>query len=224
MTMRRKWTEAEIDFLKLTFPDTGTAKIAETLKRTYGSVSSTANIIGLKKSKEFLASEAGRLKKNSQVGAASRFKKGDTPANKGKRQVEYMSAEQIARTEKSRFNKGNLPHNTKSDFTVTIRPDNRGVKIKFIRVALGKWVPLHRYHWEQENGPIPKGLKLIFKDGNTMNCDLINLELVTAADLLKRNSINNYPEELVQLVRLRGVLNRKINTHIKKLNDEKQDQ
>lgn len=156
--------------------------------------------------------------------ADSRIQTGQQPFNKGRKQSEYMTRKAIARTKKTRFKKGQLPKNTKADGVITLRTDNRGIQYKWIRVSLAKWMPLHRHIWEAANGPIPKGKKLVFKDGDTMNCDLSNLELLSAGDLMKRNSIHNYPEPIARTVQLRGALNRQINKHLKRLKNEKQDQ
>lgn len=146
----------------------------------------------------------------------SRFGKGKPSFNAGKKQSEYMSADAIERSKKSRFKSCHLPHNTRNDFEISIREDKRGVKYKFIRIALSKWIPLHRHNWIIVNGQIKRGLKLIFKDGDTMNCSLENLELLTAAELMKRNTYHNYPQPIPKLIQLRGALNRRINTCIKK--------
>ena len=41
-------------------------------------------------------------------------------------------------------------------------------------------------------------------------CSLENLQLVTRAELMRRNTIHNYPAPIPQLVQLRGALTRKI--------------
>lgn len=146
----------------------------------------------------------------------SQFSKGNPSFNSGKKQSEYMSEDAIERSKKNCFKSGHLPHNTRSDFEISIREDNRGVKYKFIRIGLSKWIPLHRHNWIIANGEIKRDLKLIFKDGDTMNCDLENLELLTAAELMKRNSYHNYPQPIPKLIQLRGALNRRINKCIKK--------
>lgn len=153
----------------------------------------------------------------------SLLKKGNVSFNKGRKQTEYMTPEKIERTKATRFKKGNLPHNTKPDDCITIRPDKRGVKYKFIRIGLGNWLPLHRHVWQQAHGAIPRHMKLIFKDGNTLNCDLCNLELLTPAELMLRNTVHNYPKPIAQAIQLRGALNRKINRKLKSLDNEKQD-
>lgn len=154
----------------------------------------------------------------------SRIKPGNVPFNKGKKQSDFMAQEAIERIRATQFRKGNLPHNTKADFEISIRADKRGVKYKFIRTGLGKWIGLHRYKWEEVYGPIPPKMNLVFKDGDTFNCDISNLELLSNEDLMRRNTVHNYPKPITQAIQLRGALNRQINKHLKKLSNEKQNQ
>jgi hypothetical protein len=156
--------------------------------------------------------------------ADSRIQPGNVSFNKGKKQSEYMSKAAIRRTKATRFKKGGLPPNTKHDLAVSVRVDNRGVKMLFIRISQSNWQPLQRYNWERVNGPIPPKMKVVFRDHNTMNCNVDNLELLTCAQLMKRNSLHNYPVPITRIIQLRGALNRQINKHLKKLRDEKQDQ
>jgi hypothetical protein len=126
--------------------------------------------------------------------ADSRIKPGHTPLNKGKKQSEYMSAEAIERTKSTRFKKGQLPSNTKDrDGVIVIRHDhphrNSGNrKLKFIRISLGKWQMYHQYKWEKKNGKVPAGHCLWFKDGDSLNCKLQNIELITRKENYLRNS------------------------------------
>jgi hypothetical protein len=57
----------------------------------------------------------------------------------------------------------------------------------------------------------PKGMALIFKDGNKLNCEIENLELVSRKDLMLRNNVHQYGPEIAQLVQLRGAITRQIN-------------
>lgn len=68
----------------------------------------------------------------------------------------------------------------------------------------------HRYLWEQENGAIPKGYNIFFKDGNRRNCMIENLECISNAELARRNTIHNYPAEVKELFFLRRSLNKAI--------------
>ena len=163
---------------------------------------------GIKKSAEFLASpESGILIQGHTRGINTRFKKGHVPANKSKK----MTPELRKKVQYTFFKKGNLPGNTLHDGAITIRKDKRGIPNKFIRISLGKWQYLSNYNWEKANGPKPKGYNVVFKDKDTLNCDIENLELISNAELMQRNTIIQYPEELQQLIRIKSKLNKEIN-------------
>lgn len=207
----RKFTPEEDQFLRENYLTIPASELSRLLGRAKSVAAQRMKRLGIAVPKEV----------TSRFSLASRIKPGNVSHNKGKRQVDYMTPEAIARTRATRFNKGHLPHNTLADLEITLRTDKRGVQYKHIRVALGKWEPLHRYNWMQAHGPIPPKMNLVFKDGNTMNCDLDNLELISNADLLRRNYVHNYPEDIARTIQLRGALNRQINKHLKKMKDEK---
>jgi hypothetical protein len=139
----------------------------------------------------------------------SRMKKGNIPFSKGKKQTEFMSPEAIERTKNTRFKKGNSSPNTLYDGAITQRKDKREISYKYIRIAPGKWKELQIYNWEKKNGPVPKGYVLACKDGNTLNCKPSNWYLLTKADNARRNSIHNYPKEIVDTVMLLGRMKKK---------------
>lgn len=130
---------------------------------------------------------------------ASRIKKGTIPPNKGRKQAEYMTADAIARTAKTRFKKGQKIHNELYDNCIRIRHDHAdrrgGRKYKWIRLSKAKWQQLHVYNWEKENGPVPKGHIVVFKTTDTMNCEVSNLELITRAEHAVRNSNHENPSD-----------------------------
>lgn len=71
----------------------------------------------------------------------------------------------------------------------TERIDKRGytnIKIE------GKWIKKGRYIYEQAHGKIPKGYKIIFKDGNRSNFDLDNLAMVSDSELMLINKKSLY--------------------------------
>lgn len=145
----------------------------------------------------------------------SQKKKGETSWNKGKKQSDYMSPDAIARTRETRFKKGNEPHNTKKegDGAISIRKDKSGHAYKYIRIKKGVWEMYHRVVWERENGKIPEGHLLVFKDENSENINIENLELITMTENMFRNSKHNYPQELIPSL----VLSKKIETKLKNL-------
>jgi hypothetical protein len=127
---------------------------------------------------ELNVSEPPRLKYNPDNG---RFIKGHPPWNKGKKGLNLGGKQ-------TQFKIGNLPHNTLYDGAISIRFYKKDNKYyKYIRVQKGKWQLLQRFIWEQKYGEIPKGFILRFKDGDTMNCEINNLEMIRRRENMKRN-------------------------------------
>lgn len=177
MKKRKLWTESDLRILKDQFPDIYTAEVSVMLNRSYSSVAKMAARMGLYKSELFkqneLEKQGERLRK---AGVLSRFKKGNRSHNKGK----PMCPEVYNKVKDTFLKKGQEPHNTKHDGYVSIRLDKAsGRKYKHIRVSKGFWKMLHVYNWEQANGKVPSGNILIFKNGNTMDCDLSNIVLIS---------------------------------------------
>lgn len=212
--MRGKpYTEIEIKFVKDNYPHMNTAEMANHLGRDISSIYTKAYSLGLSKSLEYLESEnSGRMIKGNKRGGNTRFSKGHTPWNKGKK----MSKEQYKKSAPTMFKKGHKPHNARYDGYISIRK-SRGSLYAWIRVSPGKFELLHRIIWERHNGKIPEGYNVIFKDGNQANLDINNLQLVSNADLMNANTIQRYPEELRKLILANGKLKREIN---KILNNE----
>lgn len=77
-----------------------------------------------------------------------------------------------------------------------------------------RWIGVHRLVWKTENGPIPSGYAVAFLPGRqTTEASLITidaLELISRAELMRRNTIHRYPTELKQTIRLVGKLKRAI--------------
>lgn len=146
----------------------------------------------------------------------SRYSKGLVPFNKGKKQVDYMSIEAIQNSSKTTFKKGNMPHNTANgDGEIRMRVDHRnrsGKGYYFIRLSLGRWYPLHQHLWEEANGKVASGYCLWFKDGNTNNCTLDNLEMISRSENARRNrnKFLQLPEDVAEVVKLTNKLSKKI--------------
>ena len=196
--MRHSWTGGELRYLKSRYPHISTAVIAQFLGVTVSAVYQQAQALGIKKSEAFLQSErSGRLNKRvADVGKCYRFKKGHVPANKGKK----MSAELRERVKHTWFKKGNEPHNTSYDGYISIRKDKNGRQYAYIRISKGKFDMLHRYIWEQHNGPIPEGQIVTFINGDTSDLRIGNLELITREENMLRNTRHNYPQDLQQAI------------------------
>lgn len=96
---------------------------------------------------------------------------------------------------------------------IVTRTDKAGKKYVYIRECVGKWELYHRHLWRQHFGEIPKGMNVVFKDGNSENCVIENLELIDKRENLKRNSVVNLPEEVRSAIAYVREFNHKINRH-----------
>ena len=144
------------------------------LGRSEKSVAARAVKLGLRKTKAYILMHA----------QATWFKKGRTPANKGKK-MPYNA--NCARTQ---FKKHNLPHNTVPVGTEVRDRDGylkRKVSDRRDIPSRRNWVYVHRLLWEQHNGPIPNGHIVTFRDGDRTNIVIENLVLMSFGENAKRN-------------------------------------
>lgn len=143
------------------------------------------------------------------------FKKGSIPANKGKRQEEYMSPEAIARTIKGRF-KQQSGHQI-GDVYVKLK---HGKPQPYIKLGYSQQQEMlyARYVYEKEHNVKLKARdKIIHLDGDYLNCDIDNLMLVDNREHLiivgNRPGFNGYAndKELTKAI----ILTTKLHTLIK---------
>lgn len=198
---RRAWTEEEKAFMYEYVPGHTRKEIHEEFcrrfePRPYNSVVAFA--------------------KNHHIrnGLDARFKKGQVSHNKGKK----MSPEIYKRCKATMFSKGNRPVNTLPVGTELELSDGYiWVKIDDIDHAKKNvnWRQKQRLIWEQHNGPVPDGCKIIFKDGNRRNFEIDNLACVSQEELSRLNlygMISEDPqitEAAIGYVRLQGMISQK---------------
>lgn len=96
------------------------------------------------------------------------------------------------------FKPGHVPHNKRQDGDITSKLHGNGKRYQYLRYA-GRWVLYHRHTWIASNGPIPSGHVIVFRDGNTMNADIDNLECITIAAQFERNRDRNKAAETRKL-------------------------
>lgn len=195
----KEWSRAEIHLLRKIYPDKSTKMVARMLGRTVESVNGRAVKLKLHKSAEYMASldhiECERLK---IVGGPHRFQKGIVPANKGLRRPGYFRG----RMRETQFKKGQKGHNWLPVGTVKLNAD--GYLVRKIadepNAGVGalntNWEFVHRRVWEDAHGPIPKGYRIWWKDGNHENCALENLELLSGQEHMARTTKANLPPEI----------------------------
>ena len=147
-----------------------------------------------------------------------RFPPGHVPANKGKRRPGWSPG----RMAETQFKKGEMSGAAQRNYVPigTERLSKDGYLERKVTddhpVPARRWVAVHRIVWEAAIGPVPRGHKVAFLPGKRTavpaEITLDRLELVSDAELMRRNSYhNNYPKEVAQLIQLKGALNRKIN-------------
>ena len=187
------------------YPNHSSKYIAELLGVSITKVYNTAWAANVKKSAEYmLTPESGRIIEPS---VANQFKPGHTPHNKGKQ----ISAEIYEKVAPTMFKRGNKPHNTKPNGTINVRADKSGRLYQYIKIKDCQWELLQRHVWTQANGEIPPGSVVIFLDGNYLNCELNNLQVISRRENMARNTIQRYPAELQEVMKLTCKLKRKTN-------------
>lgn len=116
---------------------------------------------------------------------------GQAAHNKGVK----MSAATYEKVKATFFKKGENPKNTGKNGDIAQRADKTGRIYQYIRVAPKNWQLLNRVIWEKHNGPLGKQDMVIFKDGNTMNCCIENLERITKRENALRNANHDNPSD-----------------------------
>lgn len=180
-----KYTEDQIDFLIENNYGKTSIELAEMFNETFGTHITRKNI------KTF------RGNRHLDCGLTGRFEKGQKSWNKGKHWDDFISKEGQENSKKTCFKKGNKSWNCDSIGTEKWKSDhkNKGDEgFLYVKVQDGtkqnNWKQKHRLIWEQEYGPIPRGHKVIFKDGNRHNIKLDNLALVSNSQMLILNRHN----------------------------------
>jgi len=206
---RRPWLPHEIEAVRRLYATSKTADLAVALCRTVTMVYRMAEKLGLRKTDEYLASPAsGRL--DGTTGMSGRFQRGAESWNRG------MKGWSAPGTERTRFKKGQ-----KSGRAAMLeqpigaeRISKDGIRQRKVNNDMPlqrRWKAVHAIVWEEANGPIPSGHVVVFCDGNRTNIVLGNLELISRADLARRNHPRNKSPELAKLVQLKGAITRQVN-------------
>lgn len=200
--MRKLWTVQETaEFIKM-YPTTTSKVMAEYFNVPISKIYARASFLKLNKDKKWLHQY---YKDNYSGYPATQFKPGCKSWNKG------MKGLQIG-GKATQFKKGRTPHNTKPVGYRSVRDG-----YLFERTDNG-FEMVHVLLWERVNGKVPTGKILKFKDGNRQNICIENLEVIDRTELMRRNSIQNLPQQLLDVVRLKASLTRKINSYGKEQN------
>jgi hypothetical protein len=203
----KKLSQEIVDKIVAEYPHTDTKELAA----KYGvSITTCYHIAGnrkIKKSPEIYAAMLQKTNKNLlESGKVHRYKKGDTAWNKG----QYMRMNPA-----TEFKKGNMPHNYKP--VGSERSTKDGYRERKIADPK-KWKGVHIIVWEEHNGPVPSKHKVVFKSNDRLNCDISNLEMISYKEAMLRNTIQRYPQEIVQAIKTISKLKKTIRNHGAKQN------
>jgi hypothetical protein len=201
------------------YPHKPTTAVARLIGHSVPSTYNRAQKLGLTKSPEYFASAAaGRMAKGDGRGAANRFRPGHVPANKGLRRPGWGPGRMKSTQFKLGCRQGVAANNWRPIGTILTDTDGYS-RIKVREATKGEaygfgnvrvWPLLQRHVWAEAHGPIPSGHAVAFKNGDKRDCRLENLELLSRADLMKRNTVHNLPKPLAQAVQLIGAITRQI--------------
>ena len=213
---KRKWTQQEEETLIHLYEDPKVfpKDIAKMLGRTLPQVYNKARAMGLKAPMERIRM-AGKIGMQHPKSIATRFHKGHTAPNKGKK----VSPEVYEKMSPTMFKKGHISENKRE---VGAERVNVYGYIETKVAEPNVWKLKHRIVWEQHNGVIPAGYNVQFKNHNTQDCRIENLYLISKAEQMRTENslIAKYPKELQDVIRLKGVVNRQIHKHQKNQNEK----
>ena len=213
---KRKWTQQEEETLIHLYEDPKVfpKDIAKILGRTLPQVYNKARAMGLKAPIDRIRM-AGKIGTQHPKSIATRFHKGHTPPNKGKK----VSPEVYEKMSPTMFKKGHISENKRE---VGAKRVNVYGYIETKVAEPNVWKLKHRIVWEQHNGVIPAGYNVQFKNHNTQDCRIENLYLISKAEQMRTENslIAKYPKELQDVIRLKGVVNRQIHKHQKNQNEK----
>lgn len=203
MTMRRLWSPEDEVLLRDVYSHVPNAELAIRFQRPAKAIGLKAHKMGLRKTPECVAK--------------GQFKRGHETWNKGV----PGSTGKHPNCRRNHFRKGHLSGQASDN----LRPigsellDKDGVlmrKVSHTQCRRDDWRPVHVLIWEALHGSVPAGHIVIFADRNHRNFTPSNLILVTRAENMLRNSyLTIYPKDVADIIRMRGVLNRKINARSK---------
>lgn len=157
--------------------------LAAMVNEKFGTKLTTASIADLKYQLGVRSGIIAKIKKGEHRSPTTEWKKGHIPINKGTKGM-FQNAGGA-----TRFKKGNVPHN--------YRPVGSEVKTSdgYWKVKIADpnvWEMKHILVWEQEHGPVPKGMMVTFLDGDQDHCTLDNLALISREANVRRNQMHLY--------------------------------
>lgn len=184
-----------------------------------------AEMVNEKFGTNFTATMMKQFRQRNRIksGLTGWYQKGHAPGTKGKtiEEICKYDPEKLARVRATQFKKGNNPINELPVGSIVVNSEGYKLRKKQMKGSLWeRWEMLHRAVWEENNGPIPDGMVVIFRDSNKLNCDIDNLMLISKGEnctltrLGLRSEDPDLTETAVYMIRLKqkaGKIRRKRN-------------
>ena len=168
--------------------------------------------------------KAWRARTKNPRTTPSRFQKGHIPFSKGKKWDEYMSPESQARSRMTTFRKGDVPHNVQPLGSISIMSGYWVMKVTNVGNQHQKWKFLHRLLWEKENGPIPKGMNVVFRYGDRNDIRMENLMLMNNKEMARYTPVDDSEPDMQRFSEIIARVAAKLAEKMKGEEDEKQDE
>ena len=140
--------------------------------------------------------------------------KGHKSFNKGMKQEDFLSKQGIINSSKTRFKKGRTPHNSyiKVGDIKIVKEGKKRIKSQYIKIAMpNKYERLGVYNWKKAGKIKPPKHIIIYKNGDTLDADISNLDCISMKDNLKRNILlakSKIPENMIGTVEVMKILNK----------------
>lgn len=163
------FTNEEEEFIRENFIGICNKELTDMLNSKFGTSYNTMQIKNYKR----------RNKLDS--GLNGQFNKCHTPYNKG------VKGKCGKGCEKTWFKKGNIPKNHKPVGSERIDSKDGYTLVKTAEPRT--WRLKHVVLWEAHNGPVPKGYKVIFLDGDITNITIENLAIMSNKEMLMANRL-----------------------------------
>lgn len=164
MTRPRNYTDEVLDFIRRDYKGISNAEMAIRLEKEFG--------------RKFEKKAVGKYRNLIGCPSGRKGAEGCVPHNKGKK------GHCSPGCEKGWFKKGHMPKTHKPVGSERISVDGY-YEIKVAEPR--KWRLKHHVLWEQKYGPIPENHVVTFRDGNSLNCVVENLMLITKREHMVMN-------------------------------------
>lgn len=179
--MARSYSLEELAFVKEAYRLMSLSEVTQAFNEYYSPRVTEKQIRSLIRNRKFKSGRSGK------------FESGSAPWNTGTKGVMKPNS--------GTFKKGNRPHTW-----VPVGTERKTTKDHYIKVKVAEpnvWEFKHLMVWESHNGPVPKGMCVVFKDGDRQNCGIDNLQLIDRGVLAQYNKIrgSSFPPELRTTVR-----------------------